>query len=126
MPTTGTTAFGSAPTVSPEKSMVVGCAASPGRASAARPIAETTDAMMFLLFMTNLLHARESWKVGGGATTSTGRLGAAARRKTRTVWLLRLRRADSPDIRRRAPLAEAKRPRARRAAAGPPEGWSTG
>src|SRR6185369_6490615 len=50
-PTTGTNDFGSAPTVSPERSMVVGGAARPGTASAAKAIADTSATLVFMLML---------------------------------------------------------------------------
>src|SRR5260370_17196365 len=55
-PTTGTNAFGSAPTVSPARSTVVGGAARPGSDSAAKPIADTmVTLMLFPMLMVGLL-----------------------------------------------------------------------
>src|SRR5260370_12088966 len=57
-PTTGTSDFGSAPTVSLEKSIVVSCAARPGRASAARPLTAAISGPTFQpLSIIALLHS---------------------------------------------------------------------
>src|SRR6185369_2991479 len=50
-PTTGTNDFGSAPTVSSPRSMVVGGAARAWKASAARPIADTMVVLTLVLML---------------------------------------------------------------------------
>src|SRR5215475_10393136 len=69
-PTTGTSDFGSAPTVSPERS-IVDCAARLGKIGTTRPIATTIIGPRLLLpVMMNLLRqTRQESTADGGSTT---------------------------------------------------------
>src|SRR3954451_3865951 len=83
-PTTGTRDFGSAPTVSSEKSILVVWAARPGKANAARATIDMT-AINFLLFMIDLLCGIEGDRsdVDGGSTTSKARPKPEGRQRTK-------------------------------------------
>src|SRR6516165_4971192 len=68
-PTTGTNAFGSAPTVSPARSIGVGGASTPGKASAAKPIVDTRVTLMLLPMLMvgllqNFLGFDRGWQTG--------------------------------------------------------------
>src|SRR5947207_1531239 len=91
MPTTATSDFGSAPTVSLEKSILVGCCAAAGSTNRAKPRAETVTALMLLLmFMAMPPFGAYGSRLGdGGSTTNRARYRAEAHQKTREERPLR-------------------------------------
>src|SRR5262249_2881845 len=99
-PTTLTNDFGSAPTVSSEKSTFSGCPASAYVSSPASPTAAAAIVRLRLLdFICDLHFSRvgRGFAAGAGSTTMRSRSAAAARQGTRRALAIHRRAADNLD-----------------------------
>src|SRR5882757_2404514 len=101
MPTTATSDFASAPTVSLEKSILVGCCAVVGSTNDARTRAETAMALTSLTMFMIEPPSSSCWfvLVDVDSTTRRGRYRVEVRRKTRREPTGCRQPVDSPDNR---------------------------
>src|SRR5262245_1406055 len=128
-PTTLTNDFGSAPTVSSEKSTFRGCPALAYVSRAASPTAATAIVALRLLdFISDLHFSRvgRGFAAGDGSTTMRQRSAAATRPRTRRAQAIRRRAADNPDSPDHGSAPEWAVRRARKRAAELRDGWLSG